>query len=267
MKHEPITVIKHTNKQPLSRHIQNLLDRIVATYKGCYGNNLVSVYFNGSVARGEWKAGSDIDVIGFVRQQDFDADKLREQALLELFEDYKAEFSAIEALTIAESQFNGSNPKTNYRLMIMELDGTCLWGQSYDFSFAVPKNAVDFVSRLNATYKNSHIKNKTRAYTNPEGLGGWTKRLAKMGVRLAHGIAMLWGAPFEASYAAKLGYIKQFAPELYDRAMICEKLRHNERFTMEQFELLQGIVGNFIQISEQQGVTFLEPETSSHALV
>ncbi|MGC1176856.1 MAG: nucleotidyltransferase domain-containing protein [Candidatus Saccharimonadales bacterium] len=262
MNQSAIKIIRHPFAG-LPPALQPLVEQLIVLYRKHYGDNLTAIYINGSATRGDWKPGSDIDIIGFTKIQDAQADKSFFKALPDIRKDITSEdIVEIEALTIGEMEFKLNKPKIIYRLMILALDGTCIWGTPYDFSFAVPANPQEFVSRINLTYKNSWLKNTTtrRAYQHPEGLHGWTKRSAKAGVRLAHGIAMLHGAPFEASYAAKLRSIKQFTPELYERACECEALRHKAIFTYDDFELLQKIVGDFIQQSEQLGVIFLSPE-------
>jgi predicted nucleotidyltransferase len=232
-----------------------LVSQIIKVYQDYYQANLRAIYLNGSLVRGEWKPGNDIDVIGFVTGNFARDDPQLAQLLAITLQGSGVKASNIDPLTITDAFRNNPTPRMLYRMMILSLDGVCVWGDKIDLP-SVPTDPVTFASRLYFDFKAASDRYSSMSFDGSKDILRRAKKVAKMVLRLANGIAVINGAPFSSSYVTSLQHIKQSAPEWYDQVIACYSLRQKPQLNAADFELLCATLNKLVAHTESLGITF-----------
>jgi len=236
--------------------LQPLVARLIKFYQNYYGSQLKAVYMNGSVVRGEWKPGHDIDVMAFVRGE-ADADDTEVASRLQtILRESGAPISHIDSFTMSDALRRNPRPRPQYRLMTIALDGARVWGKEIELHNVVPSDPAQFAAALYFDFKNAYHKYLAMTFNDSPEMIKRATRLTKMVPRLANGIAVMHGAPFSSSYTTMLEHIKQWAPEWYKKAQTCFAMRKQSVITAADIAMMLATLGELIDEAERLGTTF-----------
>lgn len=244
----------HINNVP--SELRTLMPKLIATYQDYYGQTLRAVYINGSAVRGEWKPGSDLDIVGFVSGDANPDDPKLAELLSGALQESSLPISHIDPFTITDAIRANPSPRIAYRLMIIALDGLRVWGEAIDLQTAVPSDPAEFCSRLYFDFKSASERYPLMVFDDSKAMQQRAKRVPKLVLRLANGIAVLKGAPFSSSYQTSLEHIRQWAPEWYDKAVQCYNMRTQAGTTAADRTLLLNTLTKLVVCAEKLGVTF-----------
>jgi predicted nucleotidyltransferase len=243
-----------TSKENVPVELLILVDEVKAVYKQISGDKLVAIYLAGSIPRGQFRSGkSDADFYAIVNiPKNSDSVKAIKEKLLKLGKKWiQRGVTNVDSKILYLEEIN--HTKNRRTAFIIQTDAICIYGQPVDLSFSIPENVIDLATLMNklAKIRLRKIENRLSSGLSQEKD---IRRITKLTIRCAYGLALLAGAPYAPDYTIYQREIEKFVPELSEK--IKRQIALSESSNIPTIEMVV-IAHSIIKLAENKGIIFL----------
>lgn len=213
----PEGITNHTHIDKLPPDVRAAVDELQQVLHGLFGEQLESVYVEGSAARGDYVQGSSgVDVAAIVGRPVSPDDDMRLRRAAGIIQK-NHRLPKLGARPVLRQTLE-SQPR---RQFMLSSDAALLWGVPFEPTAEFPGPGLDLAKLLSGDFEQAYLTSirwVDRGSRTGASYSSWGRDLAGRGLRLALGVAMARGGGYTASLSRMPALIREHAPELAESA-------------------------------------------------
>ncbi len=258
----PKGILNTASLENLPLELREAVDELLKTYQAIYGEQLESVYVQGSSVRGEYEPGaSDVNALAITSRpaSPDDAHRLtRARQILGRGHNIRK----LDARAMLRSDLD-QVPREQF---IIATDSILLYGRAYEPPAAFPEVGSDLARLLSGDFERFYL---TAIRWVRQGSGtaasyeSWGRSLAGRGLRLALGVSMTKRTAYTASLRTMPGVIEAGASDLGSAANRLLQIRLKPPVTKVEFDALLKALEPVRGAAAEAGITWSVDELES----